>query len=251
MLVLTFHVLSILLLLYSLTDASIPKALADHFNSQKGGRNQFLTIIGVQLTIFTLLLGILKYKRAHNFFYPIALATEFTISITFWFFYFTNPASLMRPIPEVDALLPFYMDVVYHALPLAALIIEAFYIDLTAFQLSPCTFAMVPISYYIWAAYLSKSNGVWPYPMLDNMSSSVRMVYFLFYTLIGITASHIFISIVRRIRGHRDDDKHDDSRPTEQAAPDTGREDLDNEQRQIRQAALGARQENEGSENGK
>ncbi|ELQ76494.1 putative transporter [Trachipleistophora hominis] len=212
MFIFTFRVLSILLLLYSLSDASIPKELADHFNTQKGGRNQFLTIIGVQLTILTLLLNVLKYRRAHNFIYPIALATEFTISITFWFFYFTNPANLMRPIPGVETLLPFYMDIVYHLLPLLALIVEAFVIDLSAISLSPCTFAMVPIAYYIWAAYLSKSNGVWPYPMLDNMSSTKRMIYFGYYTLIGIVSSQIFVSVARRISRHCFKAKNDEPR---------------------------------------
>lgn len=207
MIITTLRILIIIVCLYSLTDASIPKQLAEHFSTQKGGRNQFLTIIGVQLTILTLLLNVLRCRRLHSFLYPIALTAEFTISITFWFFYFTNPACLMRPVPGVDVLLPFYMDLVYHLLPLAALVIEAFVIDLNNFSLSIWTLALVPVAYYIWAFYLFKSNGVWPYPMLDNLSETRRIAYFAFYALIGTVSSHVFIFFVRRMRGYHKERK--------------------------------------------
>lgn len=176
---------------YSIADHSLPLPIAEYFNSLYFGRKQFLTILGMYLTIFLTILKIFKFERLHSFLYPFGLCAEMTITLVFWIMYIFVPNLLIFEVPGYKYNSSICLHLVHHFLPLLILCFEGFYTDLENISFIK-VFFLTPIYYLI--AYLAyKLNNKWPYPFLEQISHLLRILIFILYSLIGIYLGKLYV----------------------------------------------------------
>lgn len=224
----TLHILRFIFIIigiYSVVDASIPQNVRDYYNSIVFGRNQFLTILGVQATIITTILKLLSFTKmkifdyAFDFLYPIALLVEFTITLGFWPLWLTAPDQIEHKVPGSDYKSPLYLEFTHHLLPLLLLLVEGFTSpvkDQNIFIFTNLIFSTLIIMplYYVLAYLSHKYNNRWPYPMLDNISHIDRVYIFIGFALMGLIPTTIFLYISNYIKKRwlqKDEDKETES----------------------------------------
>ncbi|TXT13749.1 hypothetical protein VHUM_01116 [Vanrija humicola] len=164
--------------------------------AQYGGQLQFLTILGLIVTVITFVLSaaydVLPLHFLHatkRVFALIALPVEITISAIYWPLIIFAPA-LMLP-PKLDAApgpdgtppalfwIPLWMDLGLHAIPAASLIIDFFLLEKkyqppTSTRIVTWLATGLGVAYGRWAEHCNKINGHFAYPFLDVMSPTAR-----------------------------------------------------------------------------
>ncbi|KAG0441302.1 hypothetical protein DMUE_1145 [Dictyocoela muelleri] len=88
-------------MIYFSSDISRQKEIVDNYNQNFGGKYEYLTILGLQATIYTLAIGYLAKITKINLlkiFYihilPVISAIEFIITILFWILHWIDPTLL-------------------------------------------------------------------------------------------------------------------------------------------------------------
>ncbi|KAL1411217.1 hypothetical protein Q8F55_002168 [Vanrija albida] len=161
-----------------------------------GGQYQFLTILGLLITISTFALSALRdvlplhfLHQAKRVFALAALPVEITISAIYWPLILAAP-SLMLP-PKLDAepavdgappalfWIPLWMDLGLHAVPAVSLIIDFFFLEKkyrppTSTRTATLLAAGLGTAYALWAEHCNKQNGHFAYPFLDVMDGPAR-----------------------------------------------------------------------------
>ncbi|KIH90349.1 integral membrane protein [Sporothrix brasiliensis 5110] len=173
-----------------------PQLPADSF----GGDFQFLTILGLTLSLATFAVGYaadLSLSRqlfdAKNFLAVCVAPLEVLISVLYWTLC-TIDRDLVYP-PDVDVALPLLPDVGFHLAP--ALFLTA---DLLLFS-PPWTIRLqealilslcIAFFYWAWIEYCFSFNGYYPYPIFQMLTTQQRVFLFAFSAIL-MTGSTVLL----------------------------------------------------------
>ncbi|TLS26300.1 hypothetical protein PpBr36_05226 [Pyricularia pennisetigena] len=162
-------------------------------SSAYGGSGQFLTIIGLGLSMIAFGLGLLAdvtlsptFFKAKNFVAVCANPLEVLISILYWGIALYDKELLMPS----EYSLPWAVDIGYHAAPAIFLTIDLLFFSPPwtvkangAVGLS----VVLAFLYWGWIEHCASHNGWYPYPILGLLNTAQRAVFFAFCA--GLEAS--------------------------------------------------------------
>jgi FAR-17a/AIG1-like protein len=195
------------------------------------GRLEFLTNIGLLLTILTLLLSILAdldpyFIRRKNFLLStrniilgVALPIEVSIFLLYWLLKYMAPSLLIHPDLHVKGIFtPILTDLCLHAFPTAFLLAELFIFSTnysssnnmpaytSSFQfrtLHGSLLIFFVLIYLLWTHHLFIMNQGWTYPFFAKISPDYHSYVFFFgcsVTLgIFLTLEHIHSAFLRHL----------------------------------------------------
>ncbi|CAK7265793.1 hypothetical protein SEPCBS119000_001693 [Sporothrix epigloea] len=151
-----------------------------------GGDFQFLTILGLALSLVTFTFGYVadlalsrQLFETKNFLTVCVAPLEVIISVLYWTLR-TYDRNLVYP-PEMEGGLPLLPDIGFHLAP--ALFLTA---DLLLFS-PPWTIRLreasilsfcIAFSYWAWVEYCFSYNGFYPYPIFQLLTTQQRIVLF-------------------------------------------------------------------------
>jgi len=168
---------------------SLKKIASDEWASrQRGGRWQFLTIIGLAVAWFTIMLSLRAgISTKGRFFHAIkrvllmvALPLSVTVTAVYWSLLLVAPKMIvmqMEPTEPATIETPFanpippLVDHSIHSLPAVALLIEFFVLEYkyswpTVMQGGFVLVTAASAAYSLWVEYCAAGNGYYPYPFL-------------------------------------------------------------------------------------
>lgn len=224
-----FRSISLLLFIYTCTNSSLPEEVISYYDSLYFGRIQFLTIIGLHMTIIVTICKFLSEKLAFfnylfELLFPITFLAESTITLGFWALYFTNEDFVRHKIPGSDHETGIILEISQHLLPFVLLIVEwmchkeswhvkkpektpknknfkeeipkkkSIYTSLIVSKL-----ILFPL-YYAFAYFVYYLNQRWPYPILENISHLERLKIFISYAMLGTVPTWMFFAIADPIK---------------------------------------------------
>ncbi|KAI7831104.1 FAR-17a/AIG1-like protein-domain-containing protein [Gamsiella multidivaricata] len=159
----------------------VPTLKSQEFGSSFGRGSQFLTVLGLFLTMVCLSLGaasdLLKMPtelagllRIKNAILPVAVPAECAVAILYWYLTLTDVYNIY---PDGIRYLPFWLDIQMHGLPFAYVFIEMFCFSET-FKVRRvadfCALAAFAVFYMSWSSLCAYMDGYWPYPIFDNLA---------------------------------------------------------------------------------
>ncbi|KAL6869781.1 hypothetical protein ACO1O0_001111 [Amphichorda felina] len=167
------------------------------FNNAYGWHFQFLTIIGLFAALLAFVLGILGdltlspgFFAAKNTISIIATPLEVVISILYWGLFMVDPKLLV----DGDFQLPLLADLGFHLMP-------AVFLTLDLILLSPPwtipAYGVMSLSagfafgYWYWIELCFSKNGWYPYPIFGLLTTSNRVLLFIFSAILTTVSSVI------------------------------------------------------------
>lgn len=168
-----------------------------------GGDFQFLTILGLALSLVTFAVGVaadLSLSRqvfeAKNFLAVCVAPLEVLISVLYWSLC-TIDRDLVYP-PDMDISLPLLPDVGFHLAPAVFLTLDLLLLSppwtirgQEAMILSLC----IAFFYWIWVEYCFSYNGYYPYPIFQILTTQQRVFLFAFSAVL-MTGSTVVLKRV-------------------------------------------------------
>lgn len=201
---LILHILGVLSFCYNfhfLTIWDTPFAVA------YGWHFQFLTILGLSVSLIAFVIGILSDLTLSSTLFDmknaiciVATPIEVLISLLYWGLRAIDP-SLLMPDDMSIALLP---DMGFHLAPAVFLTI-----DLVLFS-PPWTVptygvfsisTVLAFSYWYWVELCFSHNGWYPYPLFALLSTVQRVLLFVFCAFLTTTSSVLLKWVYARVNG--------------------------------------------------
>ncbi|KAF9549343.1 hypothetical protein EC957_004257 [Mortierella hygrophila] len=173
------------------------KGLKDGF----GGGTQYLTIVGLLVTMVCIGLGIAgdAFKQpgliaAKNRILPMVVPVECVIAGLYWYLVLTD---VFHIYPDGHKYLPFYIDIQMHGIPFLTGLAEMFFFS-EALRIhrvkDTCCYLLFAVFYSSWSSFCAHMDGEWPYPVLQNQASDwERYSTMVNATMVGL-AIHFIIS---------------------------------------------------------
>ena len=174
--------------------------LALKMESTYGGKYEFLTMLGLYLTILTLIASVISnfipIKGIVSFLLALSFPVEGVVTVFYWVLYFYDPSLLHMG--EIRISLP--TNLAIHLIPGIALWTE--FLTMKDFRHSRYHIyysGLLCAMYYWWVHFLFEKNDQWVYPLLGVLSPSDRFLFFIASALFN-TALYMFgLFLHRRI----------------------------------------------------
>lgn len=191
------------LCIYTTTDYAYPKKHMEYIRSLHGGRMLYLTNIAQYLTILTAALGYLvkmAIMEALTPYYkavlPVSTTMEGLLTCMFWTLLFIDP-KLIKGVesPDPKDRVSLVTDISLHLVPLILLLIDQMDVKLEWNPWCVLYILVLGASYFLHLWYHSRKNGKWEYPILNNMSMSRRILFFVVAVLLGILFYIVLLKI--------------------------------------------------------
>ncbi|KAG0274162.1 hypothetical protein BGZ95_010044 [Linnemannia exigua] len=166
-----------------------------------GGGTQYLTIVGLLVTMICIGLGIVGdvfnkpgLITLKNRILPMLVPVECVIGGLYWYLTLTNVYHIY---PDGHKYLPFYIDIQMHGIPFLSGLVEMFYFSETLRihrVMDICYFLLFAVFYSSWSSFCAHMDGEWPYPVLQNQKSDWDRYTMMFNaTMVGL-AIHAIVS---------------------------------------------------------
>lgn len=199
------------LCIYGHNNIYIPPELLHNSKISYLHRCQFLTIIGLYLTLMTLSLLVIsqtveilikreiKFIRTVTiFFISIILPIESIITLTFWILYFYDPKTILNETLIQTNSIKISHNLCLHLIPILLLFLEAFFMNFERDNLHVIILCFFSLAYYVFLRNVSLREKRWPYPFLDNRTELGRIGIFFALTLIGVVIYEMLMFVLAR-----------------------------------------------------
>ncbi|KAK1349138.1 FAR-17a/AIG1-like protein [Hamiltosporidium tvaerminnensis] len=196
------RIFGLFLCFYGVSERTMPLEMASALRMSFGGRQQFLTIIGLNATILTLIFGlVIRYARLdkngnifkyvssfHTFLLSLIIPVEMTITILFWVLYLKDPTLLIsKEFYERNIKIRLFSNLCMHLFPFILLIIEIIDTNIKRSNIHLIAIIIFSITYYFWVSFIASMNKRWPYPLLDGLNGIGRLLIFTAVTLLTVS----------------------------------------------------------------
>lgn len=212
MLLIIIKLIGIYLCIYGSSSTNYSEEYRQLLNSYTAYRFQFLTIIGLYLTLFTLTIILLHqtialiFKRDlqlirsfSTFLLALILPIELLITLTFWTLYLYDPSVIISEIVLKTTGIGLFQNLCMHLIPVILLIIEVLSFRLERRNSHVVVLCVFGAAYYLFARSIAVRENKWAYPFLDNRSESVRVLIVSFLTLVAVVFYEV-VMVVLRVR---------------------------------------------------
>lgn len=193
------RIIGIFLCIYGHNNVSYPPESIKHHNVSLMCRCQYLTIIGLYLTLVTLSLLVLNQiaelfirremktmRTAIKFLVSIVLPIETVVTLTFWVLYLYDPKVILNEILIKTNSIRMSHNLCLHLIPILLLVIEAMFLNLKRQNLHVIVLCFFSLAYYVFLRNVALTEKRWPYPFLDDRSEIGRIGIFFALTLAGV-----------------------------------------------------------------
>ncbi|EJW04491.1 hypothetical protein EDEG_01284 [Edhazardia aedis USNM 41457] len=209
-------ILGIFICIFGAHDDGYPDDYKKMLRQKYYNQFQYLTVIGLYMSILTLFLGLklriiykLKKKQIKSLYkiytkmLSLILPIEILISLVFWSMFIYNPVLIVKESIYEAKGFNFSQNMCLHLFPAILLAFELKNVKLK--RSNVCVIAMIIFSfvYYFFCRYIAKKYKSWPYPFLDQLNEARRIVFFAVSTFISIILHEIVILISRKLKAHK------------------------------------------------
>lgn len=199
MLLIMIKLIGIFLCIYGSTDISYPPEYKEFLDKSILYRFQYLTIIGLYMTLLTVSLLLIdqlvfiitkrcneKLKKLTSFLIVVVLPIEIIISVVFWSLYLYDPRTIINEIILATGGITLFQNICMHAIPLFLLTLEIYYIDVKRDNFHVMLLCVFGMLYYLFLRFVAKKANRWPYPFLDGKNEITRAFIFFAMTISGV-----------------------------------------------------------------
>lgn len=184
-------IIGIYLCIYGSNDSNYPQEYRKFLHKSFTFKFQYLTIIGLYITLLTLSLYLIHQLIARFFnknirilnttstlLHSIILPIEILITVIFWTLFLINPRLIVCEIVYEKCGMNFYRNVCMHFVPLVLLAIEGYYAQLQRSNFHVFILIVFGMCYYLFVKDIALREKRWPYPFLDKVGEWQRIVIF-------------------------------------------------------------------------
>lgn len=199
--------------IYGSSDHNYPEDYKQLIKSSLMLRFQYLTNIGLELTTYTLLMGIFhqiiarvfkKDLRYINFIYKnlllVILPIEIIITIVFWSLFLYDPKVIVTKAIYDYCGMNLFQNICIHLIPAIFLMNEAIFLDIQRSNLHIIFLVGFGLFYYLFVRKVANDYKKWPYPFLDDASENKRILIFTVITLLSIFIYELCIFIFTKMK---------------------------------------------------
>lgn len=191
-------------------DTDYPEEYKQMINKTFTNKFQYLTIIGLYITLLTLSLYLINqmfhliFKRnityinkISNLLHAMILPIEVLITLLFWSLFIYNPKLIVCEIVYEKCGLNVYKNICLHFIPFLLLAIEAYHSKLTRSNIHIVLLLSFGVCYYLFVKSVAEREKRWPYPFLERFTEYERMVVFFVVTLLCIVFYEVSMYLLK------------------------------------------------------
>ncbi|EPR78939.1 hypothetical protein SLOPH_1693 [Spraguea lophii 42_110] len=200
---------------YVSMEGNLPEKLRDYYSQLFAGRKQFLTILSLYATIFSIVMGIaarlsgsLYLKTIFEATLSLAFIAETIVTIMFWALYFYDKKLIFsKDLLDESMQSSFAVELILHLLPICVLIMEVYINPIRRDLKQKIIVYVFSYKYLLWLYYLSYKNNKWPYPFLETQNDLMRIAIIFVVTSVGVIVSEIIFYLIDCVRTIRNPSK--------------------------------------------
>lgn len=213
MFLILFKIIGIIFCKYGSYYHGSPDEFRELVNSSFMFRYQYLANIGLELTLYTLYLGVFHQvitrffkkeckciKKSYEHILSVLLPIEIAITVVFWTLFLYDPKIIRTPVIYEKYGLDLFQNSCVHLLPAILLINEALFCELQRNNLHILFYIFVSPIYYLFLKKVVEHYKTWPYPFLDEATESKRIMIFIAITILIIFIYELNIIIFKKIK---------------------------------------------------
>lgn len=192
-------------------DTNYPEEYKQMLSKSFSYKFQYLTIVGLYITLFTIILYLVNQtmqlcfkkqipllKKTSKLLHAIILPIEILITLFFWSLFLYDPKLIVCEIVYEKCGLNIYKNFCLHLVPFLLLAIEGYYAKLTRSNFHIVCILLFGFSYYLFVRSIAIKENRWPYPFLEKVSEYQRIAIFFTVTLMCIIFYEISMLLLKR-----------------------------------------------------